>query len=259
MNSLFELNGRDIWVIGGAGYLGTASIRLLVEAGANVLCVDIGNRAQDMVVREKLADKVTPETFDASDGETTQKFIKACLERRGTPAGLVVMTYKSFPKSMNELLPSEFDEANRVSLTATFIIAREVGNAMAEKGRGSVVIFSSMYGTVAPDPKMYPAPLTPNPIEYGVAKSGLQQMARYLAVHWAPSNVRCNSISPGPFPFPSQQGKNPAWMQRIRDRCPMGRIGQPEEMAGAVLFLLADASSYVTGHNLAVDGGWTAW
>ena len=160
---------------------------------------------------------------------------------------------------MNALLPEEFDEANRVGLTATFVMARDVGNAMAEKKHGSVVIFSSMYGTVSPNPGMYPAPLNPNPIEYGVGKAGLQQMARYLGVHWAPQNVRCNTISPDPFPFPSQQDTNPEWMNRIRAHCPMGRVGEPKEIAGSVLFLLSDASTYVTGHNLAVDGGWTAW
>ncbi|HTO02393.1 MAG TPA: SDR family oxidoreductase, partial [Opitutus sp.] len=83
--------------------------------------------------------------------------------------------------------------------------------------------------------------------------------SRYLAVHWGPRNVRCNSISPGPFPYPSMQESHPEWMQRIHRRSPMGRIGRPVEMAGAVVYLVSDASTYVTGHNLAVDGGWTAW
>ena len=259
MTSLFDLKDRDIWVVGGAGYLGTAAVKALVAHGARVLCADLGPRAHAMVEREKLESAVTPETFDASSGDAARGFVADALARRGTPAGLVVMTYRSFPKSVNVLLPEEFDEANRVNLTATFMLAREAGNAMAEAGRGSIVLFSSMYGTVAPNPGMYPVPLTPNPIEYGVGKAGLQQMARYLAVHWAPRNVRCNSISPGPFPFPSQQDTHPEWMDRIRKSCPMGRVGTPAEMAGSIVYLLADASSYVTGHNLAVDGGWTAW
>ena len=259
MNSLFALENRDIWVIGGAGYLGTAVIQLLVQHGAKVLCVDLGERAAAMVAREKLAGRVTPASFEAADGRATGNFIESCLKERGTPAGLVIMTYKSFPKPMRQLLPEEFDEANQVGLTSTFMLARGVGEAMGEKKQGSIVIFSSMYGTVAPDPGMYPPPINPNPIEYGVVKAGLQQMARYLGVHWAPQNVRCNSISPGPFPFPSQQETNPEWMKKIQARCPMGRVGQSKEIAGSVVFLLSDASTYITGHNLAVDGGWTAW
>lgn len=258
-NSPFLLTNRDVWVVGGAGYLGTATVKLLVMQGARVACIDIGEKAKEMVEREKLTDAVTPISFDASDGEKTRQFFQDLLHTRGTPEGLVLMTYKSSGKKMDDLLCEDFDAANRVGLTATFAVAREVGNAMAEKKRGSIVLFSSMYGTVAPDPNMYPAPLNPNPIEYGVGKAGIQQMARYLAVHWAPNNVRCNAISPGPFPFVSQQEKYPEWMSRIRSHCPMGRVGEPSEIAGVVVFLLSDASSYVTGHNLAVDGGWTAW
>ncbi len=111
---------------------------------------------------------------------------------------------------------------------------------MAEAGRGGIVLFSSMYGTVSPDPSTYPAPIHPNPIEYGVGKAGIQQMARYLEVRVGPSRVRCNSVSPGPFPFVSQQ-QSQDWMDRINKRCPMGRVGRPEEIAGSVHFLLADA------------------
>ena len=259
MTSLFDLKGRDIWIFGGAGYLGTAVVKTLTEHGATVLCVDLGTRAQEMVTRERLEAAVTPVSFDASDAILADRFVKSSLRSRGTPAGLVVMTYKSFPRSVDSLLPAEFDEANQTNLTSTFVLARMAGNAMAAAGRGSVVLFSSMYGTVSPDPGMYPPPILPNPIEYGVGKAGIQQMARYLSVHWASRNVRCNSISPGPFPFTSQQESDPEWMNRIKTHCPMGRVGNPIEMAGSVVFLLADASTYVTGHNLAVDGGWTAW
>lgn len=259
MKNLFDLKGRDIWVIGGAGYLGTATIKQLVAHGASVVCADLSGRAEKMVAGEGLAESVTSVDLDAGDAGAIQKFVSETIARRGTPDGLVIMTYKSFSQPMSELTAEQFDEANKVGTTGTFLLARAVGQSMAEKGNGSIVLFSSMYGTVSPDPGMYPAPINPNPIEYGVGKAGIQQMSRYLAVHWGAKNVRCNSISPGPFPFASQQGQSSEWMSRITARCPMGRIGRPEEIAGAVLFLLSDASTYITGHNLAVDGGWTAW
>lgn len=257
--SPFDLRGSDIWLVGGAGYLGTATAKLLAAHGARMLCADLGRRAYEMVLRENLGASVTPETLEAADSKSVQRFFSTQLATRGVPHGLVVMTYKSFPQSLDDLSPSEFDAANCVGLTSTFIMAREAGHAMASQGRGSIVLFSSMYGTVAPDPAMYPPPHHPNSIEYGVGKAGIQQMARYLGVHFALRNVRCNAISPGPFPFVADQEKHPELMERIQKRCPMGRVGKSEEIAGAVLFLLSQASTYVTGHNLAVDGGWTAW
>lgn len=257
-DSPFNLAGRDIWVMGGAGYLGGATVKMLAKHHAKVLCADLPGRAREMVGREGLSGQVTAADLDAGDCGAISDFFRKQSEARGVPDGLVVMTYKSFPKTLETLLPEEFDEANHVGLTATFLMAREAGERMAGKGRGSIVLFSSMYGTVAPDPAMYPKPLTPNPIEYGVGKAGLQQMARYLAVHWGAQNVRCNSISPGTFPNPAAQSHE-EFVARLKGKCPMGRVGQPEEIAGAVLFLVSDASTYVTGHNLAVDGGWTSW
>ena len=101
--------------------------------------------------------------------------------------------------------------------------------------------------------------MTKNPIEYGVGKAGIIQMTRYLAVHWGNRNVRCNCISPGPFPNPSVQQQYPEFIGRLAAKTPLGRIGVPDEVAGAVTFLVAPVSSYVTGQNLAVDGGWTIW
>ncbi len=101
--------------------------------------------------------------------------------------------------------------------------------------------------------------MNPNPIEYGVNKAGIRQMARYLAVHYGPMGVRCNSISPGPFPNATIQERDPAFVSRLSSKVPMGRVGNPAEIAGSVAFLLGEDSSFITGIDLPVDGGWTAW
>ncbi len=260
MKPLFDFSGRDIWVIGGAGYLGAEVVKGLVAHGASVLCADLPGRAAERIAQEKLPmEQVRPADIDAADCEALPAWIANEIGKQGAPHGLVIMTFRSFGKKVVDLLPAEFDEASHVGLTATFLLAREVGEVMANEGRGSIVLFSSMYGTVSPDPAIYHEPLAPNPIEYGVGKAGIQQMARYLAIHWGPRNIRVNSISPGPFPSPEMQNNYPDFIQRLETKSPMHRIGRAWEMAGPTLFLLADASSYVTGHNLAVDGGWTAW
>ena len=101
--------------------------------------------------------------------------------------------------------------------------------------------------------------MNPNPVEYGVGKAGIQQLTRYLAVHYGKRSVRCNAISPGPFPNPSVQREEPAFIDRLSKKVPLGRVGQAPEIAGAVAFLLSDTSTFITGQNLAVDGGWTSW
>lgn len=254
-NTPFHLQGRDIWVIGGAGYLGQEVVKLLTQLGATVLCADLSQKAAEA----KLGSQVTPVTLDATDIPALEKFVSGQITARGVPHGLVVMTYASTAKKFDELTSADFDMANHGNLTATFTIARAAGNAMAARGSGSLVLFSSMYGTVSTDPRIYEAPMNPNPVEYGVGKAGIQQMTRYLSVHYGPRGVRCNAVSPGPFPNPNLQRDQPAFMERLAQKVPLGRIGQSPEIAGAVSFLLSDASSFITGQNLAVDGGWTVW
>jgi NAD(P)-dependent dehydrogenase (short-subunit alcohol dehydrogenase family) len=260
MTAPFDLADRDLWVFGGAGYLGQSVVALLATMEARVLCVDLEDKSHRMI--ENNADmhpQVTPASLDVSDTTAAGAFVEEQLSTRGVPHGLVVMTYASTAKRLNDLTFDDFDRVNHGNLTATFALVRSIGQRMAGRGGGSIVLFSSMYGSVSPDPRMYADPMTPNPIEYGVGKAGIQQMARYFAVHWGQQGVRCNSLSPGPFPNPGIQRDQPSFVGRLAQKSPLGRVGLADEIAGPVAFLLSDAASYISGHNLAVDGGWTAW
>ncbi len=130
---------------------------------------------------------------------------------------------------------------------------------MKTRGSGSIVLFSSMYGLVLPDPRIYRGPLTPNPVDYGASKAAILQLARYFAVHYGPSGVRFNCVTPGAFPNPGAQAANPKFMGELNRKTALNRIRQNHEIVGPTLFLLGAGASYVTGHSLVVDGGWTAW
>lgn len=256
---IFSLREKNIWVFGGAGHLGRAVVSLLSALEAKVLCVDLADRAQMFVDAANLSPRVCAASLDIGDNAALKEFVGRAMASFDVPHGLVNLTYASTAKALSELTGEDFDRVNHAGLTAAFLLARSVGSEMANLRRGSMILFSSMYGSVAPEPNLYQAPMNPNPVEYGVTKAGIVQMARYFAVHWGRDNVRCNCISPGPFPNPTVQQDHPEFVGRLAARSPLGRIGQPEEIAGAVAFLLSDAASYITGHNLMVEGGWTAW
>jgi NAD(P)-dependent dehydrogenase (short-subunit alcohol dehydrogenase family) len=256
----FNLKGKEIWVVGGAGYLGQGVSKMLLQAGAKVLCIDLLEKAQEFIASlPEHAAQAAAATLDVRDGEAIKEFVQNKIVESGIPHGLVILTYGSTSKNFQDLTEKDFDEVNHAGLTSTFLLAREVGTAMEKNEKGSIVLFSSMYGSVSPDPRVYEAPMNVNPIEYGVGKAGIVQMTRYLAVHWGTKNIRCNCISPGPFPSPAKQQQDPAFTERLSNKVPMGRVGRQHEVAGAVSFFLSDASSFITGQNLFVDGGWTSW
>ena len=259
IKSPFSLEGKTIWVAGGAGYLGQAVVRLLCAQGAKVLCIDREDRAFVFADEAKLGPLLQPSRFDLADTEAIGVFVQENCEQLGIPDGMVNMAYAASGKSFDALEAADFDQANHAGITATFIFAKAVGDKMLEKSSGSLLLFGSMYGMQAPDKNMYEPPMLPNPIEYGVGKAGIIQMTKYLAMQFGAKNIRCNSISPGPFPNEKVQEDYPGFVKKLEQKTFLGRLGEANEVAGAVAFLLSDASTYITGHNLVVDGGWTAW
>lgn len=257
---MFDLTGKVTLMAGGAGYLCMPACKALLERGAKILVADRDEQAlsaaKQALVQQGFEDRVDYVRCDIGEEASVRDAVERALSRFGRLDGLVVATFCSIGGGVESLEAAAFDRANHINLTGAFVLARAAAERMTEGG--SIVLFSSMYGIVSPDPRMYPPPMHPNPIEYGVAKAGIIQMARYLAAQYGPRNIRVNAIAPGPFPNLPQQ-ENHAFMERLAERTMLGRIGRQEEVAGSVVYLLADASSYVTGQVLRVDGGWTAW
>lgn len=258
---MFSLNNKNVLVAGGAGYLGTPVCVLLKQLGANVCIADRDADALASAVQAVDAIDGPGKTIglhiDMSDETTILDCVERCAADLGELWGLVVATAMGTGKTFDEVTAEEFDKANRINLTADFLISRAAARHMTNGG--SIVLYSSMFGVVAPNPSNYPGDMPSNPIEYGAGKAGINQMARYMAGHFGPRNIRVNSVCPGPFPHQGVQDKHPDFMVNLRADTMLGRIGDRHETAGPVAFLLSDAASYVTGQALNIDGGWTAW
>jgi NAD(P)-dependent dehydrogenase (short-subunit alcohol dehydrogenase family) len=247
---MFNLTGKIALVAGGAGYLGQPICRKLAEQGATVIVADLNiERAKEVSPHAMFLDIGNKASIKNAVSQTVSEFGKLDI--------LVNCTYYSIGKLVEDLSEEEFDKANHVNLTGSFLLAQEAGRVM--QSGSSIIMFSSMYGQVAPDPAIYTDGMKPNPIEYGVGKAGLIQMVRYLAVHWGPRNIRVNAVSPGPFPNPQAQKERPDFIEKLSRKVPLGRIGQSEEIAGAVVFLASEEASFITGQTLAVNGGWDVW
>ncbi len=253
---MFDLSGKVALFAGGAGYLGLPASQALAEQGAKVM---VASRKKGHVEEavEEIGERAAGTVLDLADEQSIHAAITRTVERFGRLDVVVNYTYASTARKVDELTAEEFDRANRVNVTGSFLLARAAADAMKEGG--SIIMCASMYGLVSPDPRIYEPPMNPNPIEYGAGKAAMCQMVRYLAAAYGPRGIRVNAIAPGPFPYTEMAEQDPAFIQRLADKTMLGRVGARNETAGAVVFLASDEAAYVTGMVLRVDGGWTAW
>lgn len=258
----FDLHGKVAWVVGGSGVLGAPVCRALAEHGAHVVVADIREERAQTQAQSMKADGLSAEAMscDAGNEESIVRCANEVMQRHGRMDVLVCMAYFYTKTPMEEMTAAQWEKGMRVTLTGAFLTAREGARIMRSQKCGSIIQFSSMYGVVSPDPRMYGPGRSVNPIDYGVAKAGVLQMVRYQAVMLAPHGVRVNAIVPGPFlDRTDEEGQDVEFEDRLNAKSPMGRTGRPTEIEGAVVYLASDASSYVTGTSLQVDGGWCAW
>jgi gluconate 5-dehydrogenase len=169
---------------------------------------------------------------------------------------LVNNGHEALAHDWTDVTPEQFTR-QLANSSGYFQLAREIRNQAVAQGRpASIILLGSMYGQVASYPEAYQGLGPASPAAYHALKGAVIHLTRHLAVYWAPDRVRVNCLSPGPFPTAQV---SPELVHRLQGKSPMGRMGKPYELKGALLLLASDAGSYITGQNLVVDGGWTAW
>lgn len=247
--SPFSLAGRTVLVTGGGGGLGGAMARGIAAAGAAVAVAD-ADGARAAAVTRAIADaggRALGLAVDVTDPAAVRRLVDDVTARLGPIDGLVNAAGITRRGAAADFALADWERVLAVNLTGTFLCCQAVGRTMLARGRGAIVNVSSIAGRIG----------LPGTIAYIASKGGVVMLTRGLAVEWAPGGVRVNAIAPSWFATDMGHliDREPAYREWVMRRVPLGRMGQPEELVGATVFLLSDAASMVTGHILAVDGG----
>ena len=275
-SSRYDLTGRTALVTGAGGLLGRQHVAALCEAGARVVVTEINLAQAEAAIAALKQAAPSADLIALALDVTAQDSVRAASEQlagRGVTVDILVNNAAIDPKvtsspgvmhsSRFEAFPvPQWQTEIAVGLTGAMLCAQEFGGQMARRGRGVILNIASDLGVIAPDQRLYRQPHVTReeeqpvkPVTYSVIKHGLIGLTKYLATYWADHGVRVNAISPGGV-FNNQ---DPAFVERLTRLIPMGRMADVEEYRAAVQFLCSDASSYMTGQNLVMDGGRSVW
>lgn len=259
--NLFDLKDQVALITGGSGVLGMVFARALADQGARIIIADIDEDRCKACAAE--ITKITGEQslgvlLDVSD----QKAVESAVGRAEASFGhvdILINNAAAQPPGMfaplEEYSVEVWNRVMAVNLTGQFLMSRAVAPIMLRQKKGSIINISSVYGVVGPNQHIYEGSQFNTPPAYSASKAGVLGLTRYLATYWADKGIRVNSITPGGV----FRGHTDPFLANYCARVPMGRMAEQDELRGAVVYLASGASSYVTGHNLIVDGGWTVW
>jgi NAD(P)-dependent dehydrogenase (short-subunit alcohol dehydrogenase family) len=266
LKNLFELQNKTVILTGSAGRLGTRFAHVLSSAGANVILVDIQNKKNlslAKTLQKKYHTKPMAVNIDINQ-EKEVKYLTKIVLKKFKKIDILVnnahyverndpqknSNFENYPTSLWEKMTSD-------NLRGLFLCSKEIGKIMSKQNKGVIVNISSIHGIVGADQRIYGKSKLNSPVTYAVFKGGLVNMTRYLAAYWQGKNIRVNTLTLGGV-FDKQLHKDKSFVKKYSEKTILGRMAKKEDYDGSLLFLASDASSYMTGSNLIIDGGWTA-
>jgi NAD(P)-dependent dehydrogenase (short-subunit alcohol dehydrogenase family) len=257
---MLDLKDKIIVITGGSGLIGSSMCKLYSKQGANIIIADIDINKAAILAAEIKSDSGLAEEIklDITDEESVNSFIS-----------YVTLKYKKIDVWINNAYPRTRDWGIRfedipfeswrknvdMHLNGYFICCQKIAEQMRKQEQGVILNFSSIYGVVGPNFNIYEGTEMTMPAAYSAIKGGIVNFTRYLAAYYGKYNIRVNCISPGGV----SDNQNENFIKEYNKLTPLGRMAMPDEIAKAALFLISDESSFITGHNLIVDGGWTCW
>ncbi|MEJ9230847.1 SDR family oxidoreductase [Peribacillus butanolivorans] len=269
-SNLFSLKGKNIVITGGLGYLGKECVKGFAQHGANLAIVDLDKKKTESFAKE-VAEQYNIKAIGISCDVSVEVEVQKMIEQVTNVLGNInVLFNNAATKSRNldaffapfeDYSHEEWKKIMSVNLDGMFLVAKNASKQMIKNGKGgSIIQTASIYGVVGPDHRIYNGAYFLNheinsPAVYSASKAGVIGLTKYLATYLAEHNIRVNTLTPGGL----QTGQNEEFIYNYSNRVPLGRMGLVEEMVGAVIFMASDASSYMTGQNIIVDGGLTAW
>jgi NAD(P)-dependent dehydrogenase (short-subunit alcohol dehydrogenase family) len=267
VSELFDLSKKTVILTGAAGRIGSNFCHVLSGAGANVALVDIDkdkNKELQKIISRKY--KTSPASYglDITKKVQVKRLIRSVLNKYGkidiliNNAHFVPRQHPQRDAPFEQYPLDLWNKTVETNLTAIVLLSQEVGKVMMKQGKGVIVNISSIYGMVGPDQRIYGNSRLNSPVSYAATKGGLVSLTRYMAAYWHRKNIRVNTLTLGGALDPKLH-VNKKFVENYSQRTMIGRMARNDEYNGALLFLASDASSYMTGANLVVDGGWTAW
>lgn len=272
LNQIFNIHNKRIFITGASGYFGRYMTQAFLEVGANVVLLSRSDklRKQMKAYERKFGkNKIVGYQVDFYQRTELENTLKKIVDKYEIDVlinnAYDLSPHTGFNTAHGHLENSPYEQWKNAFESGIYwavLTTQIVGEQFKKRKKGSIINVSSMYGVVSPNPKLYEGTDFFNPPSYGVNKAGIIALTRYTASFWGQYGVRCNAIAPGPFPNVESKTDNSvhddnSFLDRLKKNTVLNRVGHPHDLRGALIYLASDASSFVTGHTLVIDGGWT--